>query len=368
MADPRMEDVVNVIGRFYEAAHGAAPWRGALADLAALFDGSRAWLLHAAPGGVQGHTSVEDPGFASQEAQAAMREDPLRGLTQANPAGAVVRHSEMEDLDAFRRRALFGDWLRPRDVWFGLQAHLRVAAGEHVFVEVSHDRRRGDFADRDKRLLALLGPHILRAGEISAMVARARRAGEGPPAIVVDGGLRVVRADDGALAGLEACRGGLSIQAGTLRVAEPRSRERLRRLVGGAAGGGGGGMLAVGGEEAGGRWLVSVAPMAWPGVFGFRREGLAVLHLQPLEAPAARPLDEILVEMFDLQPSHARLAGALAKGLDLRRAAAERGLSYASARTYLDHVFRRTGTSRQGELVALMKGIEAADRRRLAAG
>ena len=57
-------------------------------------------------------------------------------------------------------------------------------------------------------------------------------------------------------------------------------------------------------------------------------------------------------------PAHARLARTLASGMDLRQAAAERGISYQSARTYLGQIFRQTGTSRQPELVALLKTME----------
>ncbi|WP_245486426.1 helix-turn-helix transcriptional regulator [Mesorhizobium sp. M7A.F.Ca.US.010.02.1.1] len=65
---------------------------------------------------------------------------------------------------------------------------------------------------------------------------------------------------------------------------------------------------------------------------------------------------QILSALFDLSPSEARLAGSLASGLTLKAAAVELGITVKTARTYLERVFRKTGTSRQGELVALLSG------------
>lgn len=70
-------------------------------------------------------------------------------------------------------------------------------------------------------------------------------------------------------------------------------------------------------------------------------------------------MEETLVDLFGLSHSEAKLTGALAAGCDLRQAAAERGVTYATARTYLDRIYRKTGASHQGALVALVKNIEA---------
>ena len=56
---------------------------------------------------------------------------------------------------------------------------------------------------------------------------------------------------------------------------------------------------------------------------------------------------------------------ALAAGKSLKAAAAEMGIEYSSARTYLARIFSKTGTSQQSELVALLKStaVVAADDR-----
>ncbi|MGO4450466.1 helix-turn-helix transcriptional regulator [Phyllobacterium sp. TAF24] len=62
-------------------------------------------------------------------------------------------------------------------------------------------------------------------------------------------------------------------------------------------------------------------------------------------------------QMFDLTPAEARLAIALASGLSLRDSAAKCSIQFGTARSYLLRVFIKTGTSRQGELIGLLKTI-----------
>lgn len=71
------------------------------------------------------------------------------------------------------------------------------------------------------------------------------------------------------------------------------------------------------------------------------------------------PSQSLLSALFDLAPSEARLAIALAAGRSLKATAVEMGIEYNSARTYLTRIFAKTGTSQQSELVALLKGTAA---------
>ncbi|MBZ9883702.1 LuxR C-terminal-related transcriptional regulator [Mesorhizobium sp. CA10] len=59
--------------------------------------------------------------------------------------------------------------------------------------------------------------------------------------------------------------------------------------------------------------------------------------------------------LFDLTPAEVNLVTALAKGHSLKAAAAEAGLQFSTVRTYLNRVFRKTGTNQQSQLVALLK-------------
>ncbi len=64
--------------------------------------------------------------------------------------------------------------------------------------------------------------------------------------------------------------------------------------------------------------------------------------------------EKALRNLFGLAPAEARLAVRLARGDELRSAAAELNITYATARTQLAAIFRKTSTSRQGELIRLL--------------
>ncbi|RUZ26880.1 hypothetical protein EN949_11405 [Mesorhizobium sp. M7A.F.Ca.US.007.01.2.1] len=74
-----------------------------------------------------------------------------------------------------------------------------------------------------------------------------------------------------------------------------------------------------------------------------------------ISASALVPSPTILTGLFDLTAAEVRLATALAKGLNLQAAAAEAGLQFSTVRTYLNRIFRKTGTNQQSQLVALLK-------------
>jgi len=67
------------------------------------------------------------------------------------------------------------------------------------------------------------------------------------------------------------------------------------------------------------------------------------------------PEPTVLMGLFDLTPAEVKLAAALAKGQPLVRAAEECGIKLRTARSYLEGIFRKTGTHQQSELVALLK-------------
>jgi len=77
--------------------------------------------------------------------------------------------------------------------------------------------------------------------------------------------------------------------------------------------------------------------------------------------PESRRLSrDILRQLFDLTPAEASVAQALAHGEALEDIAAELAVSLATIKTHLQKLFRKTGTCRQGELVAMLHGSPAA--------
>jgi DNA-binding CsgD family transcriptional regulator len=75
----------------------------------------------------------------------------------------------------------------------------------------------------------------------------------------------------------------------------------------------------------------------------------------PVGASEIIPVPTVLSGLFDLSPSEARLAVTLAAGTPLKIAAAANDIKFSTARAYLEQIFRKTGTNKQPQLVALLK-------------
>lgn len=66
----------------------------------------------------------------------------------------------------------------------------------------------------------------------------------------------------------------------------------------------------------------------------------------------------LLMGLFDLTPAEARLGASLAAGVTLAVAASRQAIEVSTARAYLAQVFRKTGTARQSQLVALLRSTQ----------
>jgi DNA-binding CsgD family transcriptional regulator len=63
---------------------------------------------------------------------------------------------------------------------------------------------------------------------------------------------------------------------------------------------------------------------------------------------------EVLVKLYGLTHAETRIIGLLASDLSLDAAAAALGISRTTARTHLKHIFEKTGTNRQSQLIKLV--------------
>jgi len=69
------------------------------------------------------------------------------------------------------------------------------------------------------------------------------------------------------------------------------------------------------------------------------------------------PDSSLLHSLFDLTPSEIDVAHGIAAGLTVGQIAAQRGRSVATVRNQLRGVLAKTGSSRQADLILLLKGL-----------
>lgn len=87
----------------------------------------------------------------------------------------------------------------------------------------------------------------------------------------------------------------------------------------------------------------------------FEGPSVAIL-IEPADGRRPNELTRVAASV-NLTPAEIRLALALDRGISIREAAMELGIAEGTARQQLKSIFRKTGTSRQSELIVWMRGF-----------
>lgn len=101
--------------------------------------------------------------------------------------------------------------------------------------------------------------------------------------------------------------------------------------------------------------VAHVIPLSGP-VHAIFTERLSLLVINVADGTIQKPDWTILRALFDLTPAESRLAAMLASGSNLAESAKACGIRIATARSYLEMIFKKTGVRRQAELSALIVG------------
>ena len=155
---------------------------------------------------------------------------------------------------------------------------------------------------------------------------------------------------------------GLQIDSAGLQAATAEQTKALRTLIAAAAGMpdhcSSEGAISLRRPSARRNLTVLIAPikceLPWlPGP----RPAAAVFVSDPEREPFV-PAHH-LQQMYGLTPAEAAVAVALARGEGVQSVADELRIALPTVRTHLQHVFEKTDTRRQAELVRLLLGIQA---------
>ncbi len=355
----------DLLDHIYEAAFVPEEWATALQQVAS---------THGCAAGAIG--AWNDCGDAIGYRATALTEALVKATMRLNDPAATARFSALhtvQDARFTRVESLLPEAVLARDpIQMGLrslgldsQAATAIAmpSGDLVCISFERFARDGPFDDSLLDAFNRLRPHLARAGMMAARLGLERAQATatvmnalGLPAAVMAASGRVL-ATNAMLEAMEttflpASRGGVAI--------DDLDANRLFQdaIVASAA-----------------RYepVVRSIPVARRA----DREAL-VIHLLPLRrsaheifsggdvllvvtsarASAQVPSPAILMGLFDLTPAEVKLATALAAGKSLQDAAAEANISRSTSRTYLDRIFRKTGTHQQSQLVALLKSAQ----------
>ncbi|MER8825914.1 LuxR family transcriptional regulator [Mesorhizobium sp. M0938] len=372
MANVTIEAVSAVVGQIYEAAYDQERWLGAVTGLRDLFGGSRSCIVRLSPETFDAVASDLDPEFNSQKGIEALLRDPLAAASAAIPVGAVTHWPMGLDVAAFRRRELWQDWLRPRDMYHGLACNLLSSNSANWLLSIDRSSRQGAFHNADIDLLQKIVPHMLRAGQIGRQLentsALASAFSHLPFGVfLVNGRQHIAQMNEAAEAMLARPDGPMKLNGDAIVATNPKDTQELQRLVAdacslrdGAMPGTGGTLLVPSDHKRSDltRLVLSVAPFVDARAYGLASERCAVIMVTEVARRIPDGFETHIRYLFDLTAAEAKLATALASGRSLKEAAANSNITVKTCRTYLERVFSKTRTRQQSELVALLKSTE----------
>jgi DNA-binding CsgD family transcriptional regulator len=348
--------ILELIGAVYDAALDVELWPCALEQFVRTFGSTSAHLsqdnLTSTAGKLVSYGF--DPSFSALYAQYyAARNVLWKSIVRRSLAGVLTDRLVMarEELE---RSEFYNEFLQPQ----GGEEMLCFVEAPHRGVCTSlvlmREQRRGIWGARDMKALATVTPHFNRALGINRQLGDLRMIGDVADEALYRLDCGVVLVDSGAsvlFANRVAERlfhDGLRLERTRLAAQRPGDTAALRRAIDDTAQSNVGRTVVIEREERA-PLIIVAAPMAahrapTPGV---------ILFVRDMEAPATSSLSSF-ASHFGLTTAEASAAAELAKADGVNAAAARLGVSRATVRTHLNHIFQKTGTRRQAELVRLM--------------
>ena len=366
----QLDAMLKIVAAAHDACFDEDAWTiclGRVADLLgsngvvlALEDRGRAFTI-----GFEAMTAPESRSAYLGEFHAI---DPVIAFGRRAPVGRSYSDDMAIQRSALERSRFHADFARRFDYCHCIQAFTHRNEGSSGFFVAARSPRAEPFGHAERALLDQLIPHLEQALRLRAMLQRAdqRRVtaletldelSEG--VILVDDQLTIVFANLEAQRLLRA-RDGLAALGSKLAAATASETSRLRRGIGQACSGAlddGPSMVPIGRPPPKRPLFLRIATLsaAMADQFGERRAG-ACLFVRDPDRPWHAEV-RVLRAALGLTSAEARVASLLAAGLDLNGIVSHLRTSTSTARTHLKHIFAKTDTSRQAELVALINSI-----------
>jgi DNA-binding CsgD family transcriptional regulator/PAS domain-containing protein len=360
-------EFAELVGLIYDAASDPEVWSVLLNRLADVLSARCSFIgSHNSSTNVTAMTAPRtDPEYLHTFTEYWARRAFIWNGGEKLPVSMVIVRDMIISRDEFCRTDYYNEWCKPQGVEATIATNLLVKGPLSTVIAVSRPYAEGDFDAKETGLFVELIPHLQRSVQLQLRLAGLDGPAKGSAdildrflqgVILVDAEARVIFANRAAERMLRAGQG-LFLGRDGLRTEIPGETRRLRRIIAGCAEprpgfGGAGGRLWLS-REHGVPVTIVIAPhhtrFNWIDVMGPR----AILFITDPEAKAG-PRRSWLREDFGLTPAEAAVAIEVLEADGLREAACRLGISLPTARTHLAHVFDKTGTRRQADLVRLL--------------
>ncbi len=371
---PRKAELSKLLASLYDAAGNTSLWQVFLQELGAATQSNQAGiLLHNLSDGNHGISlqwGVEASAARSYQEYFGAHDLWIQKAAPLVHEGWLATSQEICSLEELSRSEFYNDYLRANGIGpHALWGVLENSPSRIVNVGLYRDLRR-PFGNKDVELLRFLGPHIVRAFrlhlQLSELKARADnlqhamdRVATGIILLGEEG--RILHTNRKA-AQLLAENDGLKIVHGCMQAERASENNQLEHLVSDAQATSNGTGLGAGGALKVSRRLRPALHVLISPVRNIALDSATPVHAVVFVADPSqrvRPPAVILQALFGLTPAESRLALLLCDGHAPPQIADLIGVSTNTLKTQLTSIYRKTGTSRQSQLVRLLGNLTA---------
>lgn len=358
----RIDEVAELITRINESATAPAAWPATLSTIAATFGSATASLLVA--DGVTREARFRDVGADPIATESYNNYyggvDFVAATIETSPVGAIRTGSEL--IDPNKHTEFYTDWIQPCGLDDGLFTRLNTSCDVPSWLVLAAPKLYTPFSTPKRvALLRLLIPHFQNAIRTQTMLGNSRNDRALalellellPHAVVILGKNGVVQHQNSAASLLFTRDDGLSIgRYGTLTASSARCNTELTQLIRASTGPvRTGGYTTIERRSKGPRYLVHLIPL--PSTFD---DAVTLAAIVDPDRAASTSQDHLRA-MYNLTHAEVVVAERVQAGIGLNAVASELGVSLATVRTHLQHIFQKTGTHRQAELVRVLSRI-----------
>jgi len=363
---PKPSDLIEEI---YDAAVEPARWNDVVVRINDFVQSQACGIISkdlASKSGATHYYCGADPHYIQLYAETYAQFDPLATLPSF---GRVVSIPDLLPYDEYRRGPFYQEWLQPQGCVDVANALLRKSAGGSAILLtfLPGKSRMMDHAMRQR--IALIVPHTKRALSINeaidfkqseAAVFSDTLDGLNAGVFIVDASTRIVHANTSGQDML--CADDfLRLVDGQLVARNKRASLTLHSIFKGIAAGNNvecTALLLTAHDET--RYVAHILPLtsaARSGI-GSAYKAVAAVFVRRMEINV-KSCGELVARHFELTPAELRVLIAIVEIGGVPEVADALGVAETTVRTHLQHIFSKTGVSRQADLVKLTTGFSS---------
>lgn len=360
-----------ILDGIYDAATTFERWPVALERLGQAFGCSYIGLIDRNLRTMEGRATAVGVDLAGQREyfEVWSKHDILRQRTRAYRSGAVETDREILPRSDLLRSDYYNGFMKPRDMHAYMRMTLANQNGFRKIISLTRPASLGDFESADVKRCRLFMPHLQRVARVTRQVEESNLVFDAFSDVLEHSATgvlllsrtgKVLFANRAARAIAQAADNFL-LRRERIAAVNSQDNTALQRLIAGSTGRIGrtdaarGGVIRLSRRSGKPDLAIVAAPLASETSLSETGPVAFILVTDP-DATSTRP-EAMIRQLFGLSAAETRVAERLMMGDSPEQVAAILDIKTSTARWHLASLYRKTGTSRQAQLLRLLLSL-----------